>query len=141
MLGQLDEWINWLGNLRWEIGPGEKKENSLVSGDVKLTKVTISLSYSGGMNPDNNKQSEGTEQINATDKDGNVTTFSSYKADSGPFGVGFKVILSDNTEKCRTTLRNHPDGNGPGTQGCVGLQEPKKVLVDFQKKLTAYFHG
>lgn len=43
LLGQLDEWINRLGNFSWEIGPGKKKENSLVispNGDSGLLRET-----------------------------------------------------------------------------------------------------
>jgi hypothetical protein len=53
-------------------------------------------------------------------------------------GVGFKVILSDNTSKCRDDLRIHPDGNAPGTKGCIGLTETKENLKDFQTKMGAF---
>ena len=134
-------------------------------GDVTVKKVTLSLSYTGKMNPDNKKMSQGTLKINATDEEGNVTTLSSYTVDSGPSGVGsipndtytasridptsqhgmvrkgvgFKVTLNDNTGKCRDALRIHPDGEEtPGTSGCIGLVETKTRLVDFQTKMTEY---
>jgi hypothetical protein len=116
------------------------------------------------MNPDDNKMSQGAVQMNATDGNGNVTTLSTYSADSGPHGVGcipngnytasaidatsqngmvrndvgFKVTLSDNTSKCRDDLRIHPDGNKPGTKGCIGLTETKENLKDFQSKMGAF---
>ena len=40
-------------------------------------------------------------------------------------GVGFSVDLSDKWDpalkRTRSLLRIHPDGNLPGTQGCVGI--------------------
>ncbi|HTI91719.1 MAG TPA: SpvB/TcaC N-terminal domain-containing protein [Puia sp.] len=134
-------------------------------GDVTAKKVTLSISYTGKMNPDNKKMSQGTVKINATDEEGNVTTLSTYNADSGPShvgsipndtytaskiesttqkgmvrkGVGFKVTLTDNPGKCRDALRMHPDGEEtPGTSGCIGLVETKTNLLDFQTKMTNF---
>jgi len=134
-------------------------------GEIATTKVKISVSYTGAMSADNKKMSVGTVALNATDKDGNVTTLSTYKADSGPshvgsipnatytaskiestsqkgmvrYGVGFKVTLSDNSDKCRTELRMHPDGTEtPGTSGCIGLAETKDQLQDFRKKMESF---
>ena len=53
--------------------------------------------------------------------------------------VGFKVILSDNADKCRTDLRIHPDGEEHvGTAGCIGLTENKEKLNDFKGKIESY---
>jgi hypothetical protein len=41
-------------------------------------------------------------------------------------GVGFSVDLSDiwdpATRRARSALRIHPDGNLPGTEGCIGIR-------------------
>ena len=135
-------------------------------GTTTQAPVNISLSYTGSMSADNPKMSEGTLQINATDKEsGNVTSLSSYNVDSGPSkvgsipngdytaskiqstsetgmvrdGVGFKVILSDASTYCRDALRIHPDGTEhPGTSGCIGLVEPAANLKDFQSKIEGF---
>jgi RHS repeat-associated protein len=139
-------------------------ELSPISGSFK--RVTISMSYTGDMSEENSKMSVGTLSINATDNNGNVTTLDSYSADSGPSllgsipngdyiaskientsekgmvrnGVGFKVFLSDNTEKCRDRLRIHPDGiEHIGTAGCIGLTENKDALTNFKNKMQSLF--
>jgi len=149
----------------WMVSGYDDESLDKNGGDVTAKKVTISLSYTGKMNPDNKKMSQGTLKINATDEQGNVTTLSSYTADSGPShvgsipndtytaskieptsqkgmvrkGVGFKVTLSDNPGKCRDALRIHPDGEEtPGTSGCIGLVETKTNLLDFQTKMTNF---
>jgi hypothetical protein len=146
--------------------PGDLRNVSNECGTPILTKVALSMSYTGSMSEDNKKMSSGTLAINATDESGNVTKLSSLSADSGPSGVGsipngdytaseivnteehgmvrddvgFKVYLSDNTSKCRTTLRIHPDGREtPGTAGCIGITEDKDKLTDFKTKMEAYF--
>jgi hypothetical protein len=39
-------------------------------------------------------------------------------------GVGFSVDLDPLFPTTRTLLRIHPDGNVPGTLGCVGINDP-----------------
>jgi hypothetical protein len=38
-------------------------------------------------------------------------------------GVGFSVDLIPQFATFRTDLRIHPDGNVPGTEGCIGITE------------------
>ena len=49
-------------------------------------------------------------------------------------GVGFSVDLSDKYDPAlkrrRSLLRIHPDGNAPGTQGCVGILDRVKECCD-----------
>jgi len=49
-------------------------------------------------------------------------------------GVGFSVDLSDTWDselgRTRSLLRIHPDGNLPGTQGCVGILDKVKECRD-----------
>jgi hypothetical protein len=43
LLGQLDEWVNRLGNFSWEVGPGKEKKNALVispNGNADLLQET-----------------------------------------------------------------------------------------------------
>jgi RHS repeat-associated protein len=128
-------------------------------------KATLSMSYTASMSSENAKMSVGTLAINATFEDGSSKALSTYSADSGPSGVGsipngdytasdvkatsehgmkregvgFKVILTDNQDKCRTDLRIHPDGKEtPGTAGCIGLTETKDNLNDFKSKIGSY---
>jgi len=39
-------------------------------------------------------------------------------------GVGFSVDLNPLFPTTRTLLRIHPDGNVPGTLGCIGITDP-----------------
>jgi hypothetical protein len=39
-------------------------------------------------------------------------------------GVGFSVDLDPLFQTNRTLLRIHPDGNVPGTLGCIGITDP-----------------
>lgn len=39
-------------------------------------------------------------------------------------GVGFSVDLNPMFPTTRTLLRIHPDGNVPGTLGCIGITDP-----------------
>jgi hypothetical protein len=131
----------------------------------QFKEAVISMSYTGNMSESNSKMSEGTLSIHATFMDGTNTTLDSYSANSGPSGVGsipdgsytaskiegtsqsgmkrdgvgFKVWISDNSDKCRTDLRIHPDGKeAVGTAGCIGITEDASRLKDFQSKVKSY---
>ena len=55
-------------------------------------------------------------------------------------GVGFKVILSNNTAYSRTSLRIHPDQEPqPGSSGCIGLVAGANDLNQFRKIVRNYF--
>lgn len=47
-------------------------------------------------------------------------------------GVGFSFNLNPNFETLRSLQRIHPDGNKPGTLGCVGLVGEKDDLLEFE---------
>jgi hypothetical protein len=55
-------------------------------------------------------------------------------------GVGFSVDLADKWDpalkRMRSLLRIHPDGNAPGTQGCVGILDKVQECKD---QLAALF--
>lgn len=56
-------------------------------------------------------------------------------------GVGFKVLLNNNTQLNRTGLRIHPDQNPSlGTAGCIGICENSKELKDFRNIVRDYFN-
>jgi RHS repeat-associated protein len=56
-------------------------------------------------------------------------------------GVGFKVLLNNNTALNRTGLRIHPDQNPSlGTAGCIGICENAKGLKDFRNVVRDYFN-
>jgi len=52
---------------------------------------------------------------------------------------GWKVFLSDNVALNRTALRIHPDTNGEGTAGCVGVREDSQTLIQLGNYLQNYF--
>ena len=48
-------------------------------------------------------------------------------------GVGFSINLKPTFQTGRFDLRIHPDGNQPGTEGCIGLTGNASTLRDFVK--------
>ncbi len=56
-------------------------------------------------------------------------------------GVGFSLNLDPKFETTRTLLRIHPDGNLPGTLGCIGLKESAIRLNRFYNSMARYFRG
>lgn len=50
-------------------------------------------------------------------------------------GVGFSFNLNPNFDTNRSLLRIHPDGNNPGTLGCVGLSGNAQTLIQFSNTL------
>ncbi|MET4080594.1 hypothetical protein ABIB40_000538 [Pedobacter sp. UYP30] len=59
-------------------------------------------------------------------------------------GYGFsmdiipKFVSINNVKMNRTELRIHPDGNNPGSAGCIALAANKDQLNDFYLKMTVY---
>ncbi|MFM7322915.1 MAG: RHS repeat-associated core domain-containing protein, partial [Armatimonadota bacterium] len=47
--------------------------------------------------------------------------------------VGFSIDLEPRFPTSRRYLRIHPDGGGPGTQGCIGVLAPGKDLDAFYR--------
>lgn len=47
-----------------------------------------------------------------------------------PDGFGWSLDLSPQFQTDRTLLRIHPDGNTPGTLGCIGVQADARLLYD-----------
>jgi hypothetical protein len=56
-------------------------------------------------------------------------------------GVGFKVLLNDNTEHNRTQLRIHPDQSPAGTAGCIGLACGSGQLRQFKSSVAKYMNN
>lgn len=57
-------------------------------------------------------------------------------------GVGFKVMLSDNTDLNRTQLRIHPDQvPSVGTAGCIGITEAAGALSKFKGNVENHFQN
>ena len=56
-------------------------------------------------------------------------------------GFGYSFDLSDSydprTSLQRSLLRIHPDGGGPGTAGCIGIQGPRSTQEQFYSSLKA----
>jgi hypothetical protein len=73
-------------------------------------------------------------------KNGHHRTEKGYYRDG--VGYSFDVIplfSSLNGKKMeRTDLRIHPDGNKPGTLGCIGLDTNKAVLTAFYDDMSSY---
>ena len=46
-------------------------------------------------------------------------------------GIGFSIRLTPSFLTGRTDLRIHPDGNVPGTEGCIGLTGSSEELKSF----------
>jgi RHS repeat-associated protein len=55
-------------------------------------------------------------------------------------GIGWSLNLDPNFETERTLLRIHPDGNVPGTEGCIGIQAPKAALSALQNRLQQFLN-
>jgi len=58
------------------------------------------------------------------------------------FGVGFFIYIEPKFKTDRSELGIHPDGNVPGTLGCIGLKLKDKPEAEFSKsifKLAFYF--
>lgn len=53
-------------------------------------------------------------------------------------GVGFSFNITPDPRFGRSLLRIHPDGNVPGTQGCIGLTGTCDELYDFQVRMQRY---
>lgn len=56
-------------------------------------------------------------------------------------GVGWTVALTDAWDprvgKTRTHLRIHPDGNKPGTEGCIGIVGDRETMIAAREGLRA----
>lgn len=52
-------------------------------------------------------------------------------------GVGFSFDLLPNFPTRRSSLRIHPDGGPPGTQGCIGIGGDRRGLEDFYRRVQA----
>jgi hypothetical protein len=50
-------------------------------------------------------------------------------------GVGFSVDLHPQFSTTRTLLRIHPDGNVPGTEGCIGITRDVRECYETLKRL------
>lgn len=59
-----------------------------------------------------------------------------YSAGMNAHGVGFSYDLLPQFSTKRSLLRIHPDGNNPGTLGCIGLAGNKESLLDFEEKMN-----
>ena len=109
----------------------------------------VFLRFEGSTNANNDAQADGILSIFVQWGEGQEINVGSYDAISGPHGngalengdydigrvgpprnpssfytlegVSFTVDLNPTFETERTLLRIHPDGNVPGTAGCVGL--------------------
>lgn len=55
-------------------------------------------------------------------------------------GVGFSFYLDPQFSTRRSHLRIHPDGNKPGTLGCVGLDGTKDELIQVRDKIREILH-
>ncbi|HEY4108073.1 SpvB/TcaC N-terminal domain-containing protein [Puia sp.] len=53
-------------------------------------------------------------------------------------GVGFSMDLNPQFPTGRTLERIHPDGNTPGTKGCIGLQVDAGRLTEFRNTMSSY---
>lgn len=56
-------------------------------------------------------------------------------------GVGFSVDLTPLFSTDRTLLRIHPDGNKPGTAGCIGITRDVRECYEALKRLIPPPHG
>ena len=53
-----------------------------------------------------------------------------------PDGLGWSVNLDPNFSTDRNLLRIHPDGNTPGTEGCIGIKGSTRFLyMDLKNNL------
>jgi len=113
-------------------------------GNVAETKLT----FTGSANAGNSKQADGQINLIQTLENGKEFTMQSIEAVGGPFGngappngnytvnggrlrteegyrrdgFGFSFNVEPTFQTGRSLLRIHPDGNLPGTLGCVGLK-------------------
>ena len=65
-----------------------------------------------------------------------------YRNDQAGFikdGIGFSVDLLPQFDTNRTLLRIHPDGNLPGTEGCIGLNGNRDALSSFVNLLSPQY--
>jgi len=56
-----------------------------------------------------------------------------------PGDNGFSLNLEPNFETDRTDLRIHPDGNAPGTAGCIGVG--CDAARELENRLGDYFEN
>ncbi len=60
-----------------------------------------------------------------------------YNSGMNRDGVGFSFNLNPDFNTNRSLLRIHPDGNSPGTLGCIGLSGNAERLTQFSNTIQA----
>lgn len=130
-------------------------------------KSSIQLNFTGTANANNPAEANGTLNVVSIFDDGSTLSLGSYQAIGGPFGngspengaytvsnlrrrndnqgmirdgFGFSLNLDPNFDTGRTLLRIHPDGNNPGTLGCIGLQCNENQLRTFYNTMRSYLN-
>lgn len=125
-----------------------------------IAETAVRFEVVGKMSESNNKMAVGSLNIYSTFGDKGEILVDKFSMKSGPSGVGalpnasytangitewgwkeegmvrdgagFKVLLIDIADYCRTEIRIHPDGEDyEGTSGCIGLQGNKTILRRF----------
>jgi RHS repeat-associated protein len=136
------------------------KSDIKYEGEVKGVKT----SFTGNVDSKNNKQADGSVKITQVLDNGQEFTRMSVDAIGGPYGngappngrytidnprnprkesgykrdgVSFSFNLNPQFETKRTDLRIHPDGNNPGTLGCVGLQSTGAQGTEFYNLINS----
>ena len=125
----------------------------------------VKMSFTGSVNENRPAMGEGKLDVIEVGTNGKEYTRMSVDAVSGPFGngsapngdylvdnprprsesgftkdgvgSGFSFDLKPKFDTKRQCLEIHPDGNGPGTLGCIGLQGSKSQNTNFYNLLKS----
>jgi hypothetical protein len=149
------------------ISRAQTAETETCSNFISFETGVLNLTYSGKIDPKNPSYAIGYLRINSIFDDESTLCIGKFAANSGPYGngspengnykvnnarlrddnpgmiknnYGFSMDLIPNFETCRDAMRIHPDGNKPGTLGCIGLLGTVSQLKIFFSTISSYLN-